>query len=221
MDHAAGAEKQAGLEKSVRIKVEDGDAVRADADRDEHESELRDRRIREDFFDVGLYDGDRCREERGRNADESDHLRGLRCVQIDAGQACGHVDAGGHHRRGVNERRHRRRSRHGVRQPDVQRNLRRLAGGADEQQDADQTRRNRGKRAAQECGVDPVHVERADRLVQQEHAEQETGIADAVGDERLLAGTGFVGVLEPEADEKIRRKADAFPADKQHQQRLA
>ena len=75
--------------------------------------------------------------------------------------------------------------------------------------------------AARERGVDLVHVERAERPVQQEHAEQEAGVADAVGDERLLAGARLVRILEPEADQQVRREAHAFPADEQHEQRAA
>ena len=48
-----------------------------------------------------------------------------------------HEDAGGHHGRGVDQRGDRRRAFHRVGQPDVQRKLRRLAHGADEQADAD------------------------------------------------------------------------------------
>ena len=48
-------------------------------------------------------------------------------------QARDHIDARRHHGRGMDERRHRRWAGHGVRQPDVQRQLRRLTGGADEQ----------------------------------------------------------------------------------------
>ena len=65
-----GAEEQAGLEERVRVEMEDRDAVRADAKRDEHEAELRDRRVREHLLDVGLHDGDRRREEGRERADQ-------------------------------------------------------------------------------------------------------------------------------------------------------
>ena len=55
-------------------------------------------------------------------------------VQEDLRAARDHVDAGGHHGRGVDQGADRRRTGHGVRQPDVQRNLRRFTGGADQQQ---------------------------------------------------------------------------------------
>ena len=148
VDHAARAEEQAGLEERVRVQVEDRHAVGADAQRDEHEAELRDRRVGEHLLDVGLHDGDRGREEGGGGADRGDHRARLRRVQVDARQPRDQVHARRHHRRRVDQRRHRRRAGHRVRQPDVQRNLRRLARGADEQQDADEARRHRGRRAA-------------------------------------------------------------------------
>ena len=147
---------------------------------------------------------------------------GLRRMQIDAGQARDQIHAGGDHRRRVDQRRDRRRARHRIGQPDVQRNLRRLAGRADEQQDADQARRHGGNGGPlMNARIDRVHVQRAERLVEHEHAEQEAGVADAVGDEGLLAGARLVGVLEPEADQQIRREPHAFPADEQDQQRPA
>ena len=55
-----------------------------------------------------------------------------RAVEEDVG-AGDHVDAGGDHRGRVDERGDRRRAFHGVGQPDVERKLRALAGGAEEQ----------------------------------------------------------------------------------------
>ena len=46
------------------------------------------------------------------------------------------VDAGGDHRRGVDQGRDRRRALHRVREPGVERHLRRLGEGADEQEQA-------------------------------------------------------------------------------------
>ena len=66
-------------------------------------------------------------------ADNGHHVQGRRRHREKEPQSRDHVDARGHHRRSVNQRAHRRRSRHGVRQPDMERDLRRLAGGADEE----------------------------------------------------------------------------------------
>ena len=52
---------------------------------------------------------------------------------------------------------------------------------------------------------------------QQEHAEQESEVANAVDDEGFLAGVGGGVLLEVEADEQVGGEADALPAD-EHQQ---
>ena len=53
----------------------------------------------------------------------------------------------------------------------------------------------------------------------QEHGEQKTEIADAIEDERLLAciGGGFAQVVK--ADQQVRSKTHALPAD-EHQQEV-
>ena len=55
---------------------------------------------------------------------------------------------------------------------------------------------------------------------QQEDADEEAEVADAVDDEGFLAGVGGRVLLEVEADEQVGGEADAFPAD-EHQQRVA
>ncbi len=72
-------------------------------------------------------------------------LQRLRRVREQHGVAADHVDARRHHRRRVDERGDRRRAFHRVRQPDIQRNLRRLAGGADEEQQRDDRQRAEGR----------------------------------------------------------------------------
>src|SRR6202171_3987424 len=59
VDHAAGTEEEAGLEKRMRVEMKDRHAVRPHTQRHEHEAELRDRRIRQHLLDVRLHDGDR------------------------------------------------------------------------------------------------------------------------------------------------------------------
>ena len=58
------------------------------------------------------------------------------------------VDARGDHGGGVDERGNRRGAFHGVGQPDVERNLRGFAGGAEDEEE-----RDRSEEAALPCGV--------------------------------------------------------------------
>ena len=54
-------------------------------------------------------------------------------------------------------------------------------------------------------------------LDKQEHADQKSEVADAVDDECFLAGVGGGVFLEPEADQQVRGKSHALPAN-EHQQ---
>ena len=134
-----------------------------------------------------------------------------------------HVDAGGDHGGGVDERGDGRGALHGVGQPDVERKLRALAGRAQEQAKADG-----GEDAAGPCGAGgreqfaaisaKVSVPKlaSSRKMPIKKAE----VADAVDDEGLLAGAAAELLLEPEADEQIRRETDALPAN-EHEQHVA
>ena len=95
--------------------------------------------------------------------------------------------------------RDRRRAGHRVGQPDVERDLRRLAGGADEEQQRDERRppaRPRTSCPSSACACSRELAEddaspwpaRVERPEEQEDAEDEAEVADAVDDEGLVAG---------------------------------
>ena len=206
VDDAARAEEEQRLEERVRHHVEDRGRERADAERKHHEAELAHRRVREHLLDVGLHQGDRRREERGRRADDRHDLERERAREEHDVEARDHVDARGHHRRGVDQGGDRCRSRHGVGQPDVERQLRRLAGGADEEEERDRRRRLRREQVHVLLDVRDVETDgtvrrRAPR--QEEQAENEPEVADAVHHERFLAGGGVLVLLVPEPDEQV------------------
>ena len=137
------------------------------------------------------------------------------------GVSADHVHARGHHRRRVDQRRDRRRTLHRVRQPDVERNLRALAGRADEQQQADRRQHaemRRLDRHRRRGILDGAEIERAEHRVDQKDAEDESPVADAVRDERLLAGVSRTLLLVPVADQQVRAETDAFPAHEHHQE---
>ena len=55
---------------------------------------------------------------------------------------------------------------------------------------------------------------------QEKDSDQKSKVADAVDDERFLAGIGRRCFLKPEPDQQVRREAHTFPSDK-HQQGIA
>ena len=139
-DDRAGAQEQQRLEKRVRGQMEHRRRRAAQADGHDHVAELRERRVGDDAFDVVLLDGDERGEQRGESADVGDDVQRVGVEQKQ--NAAKHVNAGGHHRRGVDERGDRRRAFHGVRQPHVQRELRGFADRAAENQKAGNRRRS-------------------------------------------------------------------------------
>ena len=114
----------------------------------------------------------------------------------------------------MNERGNRGRSGHGVRQPDIQRKLCGLATGADKQQQTD-GRRRAGvvQRLSGSEGEHSAVVRGAEGVEDQENAEDEAEVADAIDDERFLSGVGGKVLVVVEPDQKIRAETDAFPPD--------
>ena len=221
VDHRAGAQKQQGLEEGVGEQVEHAERIGADAFRDEHVAKLRTGRIGDDALDVVLHQTDgRGEESRGR-ANQRHKGRGMRRVFKDRRQARDHEDAGGDHGGGVDERGNRRRAFHGVRQPGVQEELRRFTHRADEQQEGGDFERlgveaeNMDFLAFQtrNGGEDFTESQRLGELINEEDAEREAEIADAVDDKGLdRRGVGG-GLLIPEADQQIGSETDALPAE--------
>ena len=117
-----------------QMPLEDAGPEGADAHAHEHVAELADRRVREHPLDFVLDERDRRRGERGDRADPHDdvlaHLAGLE-ERVRPGDD---EDARGDHGRGVDERADGGRTGHSVGEPNIQRNLRRLTAGTNQEQ---------------------------------------------------------------------------------------
>ena len=133
------------------------------------------------------------------------------------------VDAGGDHRRGVDQRADRRRALHRVREPGVQRDLGGLRERADEQQQAagDEVRRRSvpwPNAPASAAWKRLQEVERAGVLEDEVRAEHEADVADDVDHERLDPRLGGGRAPVPEGDQQVGGGADERPADDQQQE---
>ena len=72
------------------------------------------------------------------------------------------------------------------------------------------------------CAEDLVKLQGAKIGEDEEHGDEQSKIADAVGDEGFLGGDGIadtiLALFKPETDEQVGAQAHAFPADEHHQE---
>ncbi len=113
---------------------------------------------------------------------------------------------------------------HGVGQPDVQRDLGALAGGGQQEQQADDGRHARSQVAR--AGEDVLVGERAQGGPQGDHGQNHAEVAHPVDQKGLLArvrvvAVGVIPPVEPEANEQVRCQAHAFPAHEHAQEVIA
>ena len=131
--HRPRTEEQHRLEERVRHQVEHRRRVPAHPDREHHVGQLRDRRIGQHPLDIDLHHRQHRRAQRGARPNPGDQIRCRRGGVNHREKTRQQVDARRDHRGRVDQRRDRRRTLHRVRQPDVQRELRRLADRARDQ----------------------------------------------------------------------------------------
>ena len=114
-DHRAGRHEHQRLEEGVGHQMEEPRAVGGDRDADDHVADLADRRVGDDPLQVGDDQRDRSREQERERADRGRDVGGGRRQLEQRVRARDQVDAGGHHRGGVDQRGDRRRALHRVR----------------------------------------------------------------------------------------------------------
>ncbi len=219
-DDRARRHEQQRLEEGVRHQVEEAGGVGAGRDAHDHVADLRHRRVCDHSLDVGLHQRDRAGDEERRAADDRADVGGRLRVLEERVHAGDEVDAGGHHRGGVDQGGDRRRALHRVRQPGVERDLRGLRERADQQQDAagDERAVVRVERARVDLGERAEEVERAAVAQDEEGPEHEADVAEHVDDEGLDAGARRRPAPVPEGDQQVRGGADEPPADDQDEE---
>ena len=133
VDHTARRQKQQGFEKRVGHQMENTGRKSTHAQPQEHVTELADGGVGQNFLDVSLHQTDGGGIESGQATDSRHRRQREGRVGKEDVRAGDHVDAGGDHGGSVDERTDRRGAFHRVRQPDVERQLCRLADRAHQQ----------------------------------------------------------------------------------------
>ena len=121
VNDGARSEEEQRFEESMRHEVKNARTESPDSASQKHVAELADRRVGENFLDVGLNEADCGSEESCSAADcGNDDQRGFRMLEENV-RARDNVDSRSHHRGCVNQGADRRRALHGVGKPDVKR----------------------------------------------------------------------------------------------------
>ena len=213
----ARRQEQQRLVEGVADEQEHGAGVEPHPGREEHEPDLTHRRVRERPLDVELADRGERGVDRGDEPDDEHHReRDPRCLEQGV-RSHDQVDAGGHHRRRMDQRGDGRRSFHRIREPDVQRDLRGLADGTGEEQQRDRGERGLGRpgdgRRVRPDAEHRAEVQRSEVHEDQDDPEHHRGVADPGRDERLLRRARGARSLVPEADQQVGAQPDALPAE--------
>ena len=200
-------------------------SAREEADGHDHIAELGEGGVGEDFFDVVLLGGHEGGEEGGDAADPGDGAGGkgelgIEWVEADE-EARHHVDTGGDHGGGVDEGGDGGGTFHGVGQPDVEWGLGGLADGAGKEAEDGGAEEGGG-----DFGVggspsgDAVEGEggggATGDLPEEEDADHEAEVADAVGKEGFFGGICGGVFMIPMTDEEVGTESDEFPEDEGH-----
>ena len=114
MNHRARTEEEQRLEERVREHMEDARRKGADAERQEHVSQLRDGGVRKHAFDVVLHQPYRRGKHRGKCANDGDGFHRRRSQHKHGIRTRHHVHARRHHGRGMDQRGNWRRTFHRI-----------------------------------------------------------------------------------------------------------
>ena len=230
-DDGTGAEEEQRLEHGVGEEVEHGCHVaqatmmvvegEADTQGHEHVGDLRDRGEGQSALDVGLRTGHGSGVEGREGSDVGDPVELLDGAKLHVdGEEAGHlIDTGHDHRGGMDQRRNRRRTLHGVRQPDVEREHRTLARTTDEHQEERRGDEPRGRllHVGEVVGQFGHHaevvVERSGIVAIDQDTKQEEQVGEAGDDERLLGGVDGCVLRIVETDEHVGADTHQLPEE--------
>ena len=220
-NHRTGRQKQQCFEEGVCHQMKDGHRISRCTQRDSHVAQLRQGRISHNTFDVVLNNSKKTHEQ---GCDTTNHHDETQCRIAQLKQrrhSRHHKNARSHHGGSMNQRRNWRRAFHRIRKPHVQRKLRRLAHGTNEQADAD-NRDQHPTRARKRQPNQAVCLGKGFAVVQgtrirsnQSDTQNKTEVTDTVNQKSLHIRKDGTGLVEIKPNQQIRHQSHCFPAKKQ------
>ena len=227
----AGGKKKERLVTTVRQQVKNRHDERAQAARHDHEADLTHRGISQDLLDIGLGQRDQAREQCGARPDDRDHRHRDGRQHEQRAQTHQQERPGIHHGRGMNQRRHGRRSLHRKGQPNMKRQLcgfphrtrkqtqHNERDGPHLQVEAQPSQHVDGMVGQGRCLFQDLgNIERPERHKGQDHAKAEPDVGHGVNQKSLGRCGAGRGSFRPMRNQEIRTQAHDFPKYVQHEQ---
>ena len=218
-NHRTRRQEQQRFKERVSHQMENRRVPCLHAQREEHVANLAHGRVGENAFDVGLHQRGEARQYQGDRPDDPDQMQHFRRHQEQTVGTGDQVDAGGDHGRGVDQRGNRRRTRHRIGKPRLQRQL----GGFTDRAAEQHQRRplQRGTAVSKVLRRQLNHfaeVEGTQFVVEDEQREGEEHVADASHHKRFHRCGAVLRIGVVETDQQVRTEAHAFPTEVHQQQ---
>lgn len=189
------------------------------AKREEHVANLAHGRVSENTFDVGLYQRRKTGQQQRNRPNNAHQMQNFRRHQEQTVGTGDQVDTRGYHCCGVDQRGDRRRARHRVGKPCLQRQLSRFTDRTAQQH---QRRPHQHVIAVSKVRWCQFHhfaeVQGAQFVVKNEQRESEEDVTHTGHDERFHCRCAILRIGVIETDQQIGAQAHAFPAEVHQQQ---
>ena len=215
-DDGTGAQEEQSLEPCVGEEVEHGCLPGQKSQGHDHIAELGEGGVGQDAFDVILLGGHEGGDDGRNGSDAGNDIAGQGGEGLNADgvlDAHHHVNAGGYHGGRMDQGGDGGGAFHGVRKPDVQREL----GGFAHRSAEEAQYRNVQQVFTDSCGYfHQAEIQRVGQRPESQNADQEAEVPDAVADEGFFGGVGGSVPCVPVADKQIGGEAHQFPEDKGH-----
>nr|WP_235737024.1 hypothetical protein [Nocardioides alcanivorans] len=213
----ADHEEQAGLEQGVgeqHRETGQGGRLVADAEHHQHEAELAHGAVGQEQLDVVLPQRTPAAEQHGDDAEPEQGAVPAGDTGEGRSEQGDEIDAGLHHRGGMQIGADRRGGGHGAGQPEVEGEEGRLADCSDEQQD----HRSGGPVAVRWVGEDVGDPVGAGLVAEHQHADEHRQATEG-GDDQCLHGRESTGpLLGVGADQQVGEDRGEFPEDIEQEQ---
>ena len=224
-NRATCGQEQQGFKESVGHHMEHRHGIGRRTQSHSHVAQLRQGGIRNHTFDVVLNHAQETHKQGSNRTDYHDDRQGSAAHLINRRHTRYHEQTGGNHGCGVNQCRNRGRTFHRIRQPNVQRELRRFTHRTDKQEQTGYGNQ-RPFHTGEQLDSGRLNIRQISEYIliaqaaaeigkHQADTEQKSEVTDTVDQKGFQVGKNRARTFEIETDQEIRHQAHSLPAEEE------